>query len=116
MFKTPTLRNVATRGAFFHNGRFHTLREALEFYVQRDTDPARWYPTHARLPYNDLPAAMRHNVDRTTLPLTGNPGDKPIWNSHDIDDVLAFLNTLTDADAQPTQQQSLKTRKLKTQY
>ena len=26
MFKTPSLRNVATRGAFFHNGRFHSLR------------------------------------------------------------------------------------------
>jgi cytochrome c peroxidase len=25
LFKTPTLRNVATRGVFFHNGRFHTL-------------------------------------------------------------------------------------------
>jgi len=22
LFKTPTLRNVATRGVFFHNGRF----------------------------------------------------------------------------------------------
>jgi cytochrome c peroxidase len=101
MFKTPTLRNVATRAAFFHNGRFHTLREALKFYVQRDTNPARWYPTHARLPYNDLPQAMRPNVDRTTLPLTGNPGDKPVWSSADIDDVLAFLNTLTDADTKP---------------
>src|SRR3546814_7422914 len=26
LFKTPSLRNVAERGAFFHNGRFHTLR------------------------------------------------------------------------------------------
>ncbi len=39
LFKTPTLRNVATRTVFFHNGRFHTLKEALRFYVQRDTDP-----------------------------------------------------------------------------
>jgi cytochrome c peroxidase len=39
MFKTPGLRNVATRGAFFHNGRFHSLREALRFYSERDTAP-----------------------------------------------------------------------------
>ena len=30
-FITPTLRNVATRRAFFHNGVFHTLREAVAF-------------------------------------------------------------------------------------
>jgi cytochrome c peroxidase len=98
MFKTPTLRNVAARRVFFHNGRFHTLREALEFYVQRDTNPARWYTSRAPLPYDDLPPALRTNVDRTTLPLTGRPGDTPVWSSADIDDVIAFLNTLTDAD------------------
>jgi cytochrome c peroxidase len=97
MFKTPSLRNVATRRVFFHNGRFHTLREALEFYVTRDITPTRWYPIHARLPYNDLPPAMRINVDRTTLPLTGNLGDKPVWTASDIDDVIAFLSTLNDA-------------------
>jgi cytochrome c peroxidase len=101
LFKTPSLRNVAARGVFFHNGRFHSLREALEFYVQRDTNPARWYPNHARLPYDDLPPAQRGNVDRTTLPLTGKPGDKPVWNSADIDDVIAFLTTLNDADVKP---------------
>ncbi len=98
MFKTPTLRNVAARGAFFHNGRFHTLREALEFYVQRDTRPERWYTARAGLPYDDLPAALRVNVDRTTLPLTGHKGDAPVWNAAQIDDVIAFLTTLNDAD------------------
>jgi cytochrome c peroxidase len=43
-FLTPTLRNVALRQTFFHNGAVHTLREAIEFYVERDTDPAKWYP------------------------------------------------------------------------
>ncbi|MFX8024341.1 hypothetical protein ABTK62_21070, partial [Acinetobacter baumannii] len=43
-FKVPTLRNVATRKAFFPNGRFKTLREALRFYVTRDTQPELWYP------------------------------------------------------------------------
>ncbi len=39
LFKTPSLRNVATRQVFFHNGRFHNLKDALRFYVQRDTAP-----------------------------------------------------------------------------
>lgn len=43
-FKVPTLRNVATRKVFFHNGRFKTLRDALRFYVRRDTNPDEFYP------------------------------------------------------------------------
>ncbi|HTI04096.1 MAG TPA: cytochrome c peroxidase, partial [Gemmatimonadales bacterium] len=39
LFKTPTLRNVATRQVFFHNGVFHTLDDVLHWYVERDTDP-----------------------------------------------------------------------------
>jgi cytochrome c peroxidase len=60
LFKTPTLRNVATRCVFFHNGRLHTLKEALRFYVQRDTDPRLWYPVSASGEVNkfdDLPPA-----------------------------------------------------------
>ena len=40
MFKAPTLRNVALRRSFYHNGFFHTLREAVAFYATRDSDPA----------------------------------------------------------------------------
>ena len=47
LFRTPTLRNVALRKTFFHNGVFHTLREAVAFYVERDTDPGNWYPRGA---------------------------------------------------------------------
>jgi cytochrome c peroxidase len=102
MFRTPTLRNVATRGAYFHNGRFHSLREALEFYVERDTNPEKWYGKGAGArveKFDDLPAFLRGNVDVVDEPLTRHPGQAPAWNARDIDDVLAFLNTLTDADA-----------------
>ncbi len=100
MFKTPTLRNVASRRAFFHNGRFHSLREALRFYVERDTNPEEWYPHGGRDKYDDIPRQMRGNVDVINLPLTAKKGDKPLWNSADIDDVIAFLKTLNDADVQ----------------
>ncbi len=102
MFRTPSLRNVATRGAFFHNGRFHSLREALEFYVERDTNPEKWYGRGAggRVEkFDDLPKALRGNVDVVDEPLTRHPGEAPAWDAREIDDVLAFLNTLTDADA-----------------
>lgn len=99
LFKTPTLRNVATRHAFMHNGVFHTLRETLEFYATRDTDPARWYPRDAQghvQKFDDLPPAYRANLD-TQMPLDGRkPGSTPPLSSKDIDDLLAFLTTLND--------------------
>ena len=49
---------MALRQTFFHNGVFHTLRDAVAFYVTRETDPGRWYPRNpdgtVRL-YDDLP-------------------------------------------------------------
>ncbi|CAM3801374.1 Cytochrome-c peroxidase [Bordetella sputigena] len=45
MFKAPTLRNVALRQAFFHNGVIHSLEQAIRFYNTRDTNPELWYPT-----------------------------------------------------------------------
>jgi cytochrome c peroxidase len=103
LFKTPTLRNVATRRTFFHNGRFHSLREALEFYVRRDTDPKRWYPvgpSGRAAKFDDLPAPVRGNVDVIDEPLTRKEGALPVWSETEIDDVMAFLATLTDADAE----------------
>jgi cytochrome c peroxidase len=47
LFKSVSRRNTATRHVFFDNGRFHTLKGSLRFYMQRDTNPAKWYPTDA---------------------------------------------------------------------
>lgn len=99
MFKTPTLRNVARRGAFFHNGYFHTLNDAVRFYVKRDTDPSQWYPRNKNKTvekFNDLPVDYRDNVDTVDEPLTRKFGDRPAWSDGDIADVIAFLNILTD--------------------
>ena len=103
-FKTPTLRNVATRGAFFHNGRFHTLREALQFYVERDTSPRKWYP-HADGPqrFDDLPVALQGNVNSRNAPMTNHRGGRPVWSASDVQDVVAFLETLSDGYEQEPQ-------------
>jgi cytochrome c peroxidase len=104
MFKTPTLRNVATRSVFFHNGRFHTLKEALQFYVRRDTNPEFWYPQANSGDidkFDDLPTAARGNIDVIDEPLTRIRGGEPAWNEKEIDDVIAFLQTLSDQDAAP---------------
>ncbi|MCP3721945.1 cytochrome-c peroxidase [Paraburkholderia sp. CNPSo 3272] len=102
MFRTPTLRNVATRRVFFHNGMYHTLEVSLRFYVERDTNPEKWYSKDAHghvVKFDDLPKNLRSNVDTKTEPLTNHLGGKPVWSDSDIRDVMAFLDTLTDADA-----------------
>lgn len=102
MFKTPTLRNVATRSAFFHNGRFHSLEDALRFYVERDANPEKWYP-HAggKQQFDDLPLELQDNVDHIDPPLTQSKGDKPVWSDEDIKDVVVFLKTLNDGYVLP---------------
>ena len=65
MFKTPTLRNVATRKVFFHNGVIHSLEQAIRFYATRDTRPELWYPTvggHAKAhPDRAFPTLRPHH-------------------------------------------------------
>ena len=43
-FRTPSLRNVAVRESFGHNGVYKTLREVVAFYAQRAVAPGRIYP------------------------------------------------------------------------
>jgi cytochrome c peroxidase len=100
-FRTPTLRNVALRTSFFHNGSVKTLRDAVAFYATRDTDPARWYSKTADGSvhlYDDLPPDMAPFVNRE-VPFAPRPDGRPRLDDHDIDDLVAFLRTLTDADA-----------------
>lgn len=126
MFKAPTLRNVATRTAFFHNGVMHSLEQVIRFYNTRDTQPELWYPTVGGTPkakndpgfpayglvttqytggkvqkYDDLPAAYASNID-TQLPMDGRAaGSAPPMSEQDMADLVCFLHTLSDADTQP---------------
>jgi cytochrome c peroxidase len=98
MFRTPSLRNVALRDAFMHNGVLKGLRTVLEFYAQRDTNPERWYPRRIDGGVdkeNDLPPALRGKLN-VEVPFNRKPGDPPALNDQEIDDLLAFLKTLTD--------------------
>ncbi|PZP35168.1 MAG: hypothetical protein DI603_04640 [Roseateles depolymerans] len=109
LFKTPTLRNVATRKAFFHNGVIATLEEAVRFYATRDSNPEKWYPTvKGRVQkFNSLPRKYQANID-TQLPMDGRrAGSTPPMNEQDIQDLLAFLNTLTDGYRPPQTAEAL---------
>ncbi|HEX6019506.1 MAG TPA: cytochrome c peroxidase [Burkholderiaceae bacterium] len=98
-FKVPSLRNVARRQMLFHNGAFSSLKDAITFYVQRDTNPEKWYPRKADGSidkFNDLPAAYKANVNTTEAPYNRRLGEVPALSDTEIDDVIAFLQTLSD--------------------
>ena len=126
LFKTPTLRNVARRHAFFHTGVIRSLEQALRFYNTRDTNPELWYPTRGGVPkahpdrnfpryglittqfvggmvdkFDDLPARFRGNID-PQMPLDGRaPRSTPPLSEANIADLLCFLETLTDGYQPP---------------
>ena len=98
-FKVPSLRNVATRQVFFHNGVFDNLADALRFYVRRDTHPEEWYPRDKRgkvQKFNDLPARYRANVNTKEAPFDRKRGMVPALTAGEIEDMVKFLATLTD--------------------
>jgi len=126
MVKAPTLRNVATRQAFFHNGVMHSLEQVIRFYNTRDTLPEIWYPTVGGRPkavpdagfpsyglvktqyvggqvkkYDDLPPQFVANID-TQMPLDGRKAHSaPPMSEQNIADLICFLNTLTDGYQPP---------------
>ena len=115
-FKVPTLRNIAVTAPYFHNGRFTTLKDAIGFYVRRDTHPEEWYPTASDgsvTKFDDLPATYGGqfvvqagvvgsdagylgNVNTSEIPYNRLIGDTPALSTAEIDDVITFLCTLTD--------------------
>lgn len=98
-FKAPTLRNVARRPVYFHNGAFTDLRQVVKFYVTRDVSPELWYPSgpDGKIQiYNDTPERLHDNINKTDAPYDRGPGQAPRLNDAEIDDVVAFLRTLTD--------------------
>ena len=98
MFKAPSLRNVARRSVFFHNGVMHSLHDAVAFYATRDTDPARWYSRSADgeiEKFDDLPVAYQANVN-IEPPFDRHLGDPPALSDDEIDAIVVFLATLTD--------------------
>ncbi|MFT4064186.1 cytochrome-c peroxidase [Paraburkholderia sp.] len=97
IFRTPTLRNVALKQSFFHNGIYHSLEQVVRFYAERDTNPEKFYPVvHGKVrKFDDLPRRYWANLN-TDPPFDRKLGDRPALDEAEIADVVAFLKTLTD--------------------
>lgn len=72
-FKTPTLRNVALTAPYMHNGTFATLEDVMEFYNEGGGQGLGMEVPHQTLPPD-------------ALELTDS----------EIEDIIAFMNSLTD--------------------
>ncbi len=75
-FRVPTLRNVALTAPYMHNGVFATLADVINFYNRRDLD--------------HIEPEVNQNVDHG-----GRIGNLGLTGS-EIQDLIAFLETLTD--------------------
>ena len=95
----PTLRNVAERPAFMHNGVFKDLKEVVRFYATRNSDPQRWYGPSGVA--NDLPAKYLGNIETVKAPFNRKSSDGPALTEPEINDVVAFLQTLSDGYRAP---------------
>ena len=93
-FRMPSLRNVALREVFMHNGVFKNLKDVVDFYATRNTNPKRWYGPKG-VP-NDLPAAYLSNIISDRTPFNKKLNDAPALSDTEINDVVAFLKTLSD--------------------
>jgi cytochrome c peroxidase len=99
MFLTPTLRNSAARHVYFHNGVYHDMKQVMDFYNLRNTNPEKIYPRDASgkvMVFDDVPKEYRANIDYADAPFDVKPTDKPAMTDQDIKDIIAFIGTLND--------------------
>ncbi|MCX7077166.1 MAG: c-type cytochrome, partial [Methylococcales bacterium] len=92
-FKVPTLRNIALTSPYTHNGYFKTLRGVVTFYSTRNVIK-RCSNTFT----NEKTALQQKCWPMPEVPQNVNFSELGNLNlsQNDVNDVLAFLNTLTD--------------------
>jgi cytochrome c peroxidase len=95
-FRTPSLRNVAVRRHYMHNGEFDDLRQVVRYYATRGTDPWTWYPRGRK--FDDVPLQYQRNLNINSTPYNRIEGMRPTLDDVEIDAIVAFLKTLTDSD------------------
>jgi cytochrome c peroxidase len=91
-FKTPTLRNVAVTAPYMHRGQLSTLRDVVRFYSTLDV------PSEPRLPFargHIHAGGMEQVLIRLNL------------TDAESDDLVAFLESLSDTQINPQLMQPL---------
>ena len=79
-FRTPTLRNVSLTAPYMHNGAFETLDDVMDFYQDISRGNGN---------------SQNNNVADNQI---ANDARNLNLNNNRINNIIAFLNTLTDND------------------
>ena len=99
-FRTSPLRNLAVQPAFFHNGAFTRLSEALRHHLNAIELGPRYDPVRARVARD-----LTHNtgpIDPVLQRLDPALSKIPPLSDEEFSDLLAFLrDSLLDARARP---------------
>ncbi len=81
-FRTPSLRNVAARPPYMHAGQFAALEQVLHHYAASPRAP---------IGHSELARPEHRHADRQVIRLS----------TTDVQDLTAFLHTLTGPVVQP---------------
>ncbi len=87
-FRTPSLRHVAARPPYMHAGQFATLEQVVQHYAASPP---------AALGHSELARPEHRHAERQVIRLVGT----------EVQDLVAFLGTLTGAVAQPRRTEAL---------
>lgn len=102
-FRTPSLRNVALTGPWGHNGAFNSLRAVVEHYLDPENSLRKYDPSQIVMPPRpDLDAfdLVAFNDQAVTDAIANAIETEPLeLSDSDIDELIDFLNALTDPSA-----------------
>ena len=93
-FRTPTLRNVAVTAPYMHNGMLGTLEEVLAFYDRGRSENPNVSNRRRRRGDND----RRDETPATPGRLSGRFRGVDDMTVQQQEDIIAFLEALTDPD------------------
>ncbi len=93
-FRTPTLRNVAVTAPYMHNGMLGTLEEVLAFYDRGRSENPNVSNRRRRRGDDD----RRDDVPATPGRLSGRFRGVDDMTVQEQEDIIAFLEALTDPD------------------
>ncbi len=98
-FRTPTLLNVAVTGPYFHSGAYAELSDVVRHHLDPRAELERFDPTS--VPMADGRAFERNTQEMLDFLEVSGRGidsfDDPLdFDEHEVAEVVAFLETLTD--------------------
>lgn len=98
-FRTPPLRNVELTGPYMHNGAFGTLEEVIRHKMDPIEGLWNYNPTHLGPVFRRQVHTGERELARVEATVSPQALLTPELSDDQIDDLIAFLESLTDPQA-----------------